>query len=159
MSTPGQPDQSTKKLSRSEAKWTPAVMSAGFTIMPNVFFERSQALGLEPLDICIILVISSFWWDAVNKPRPSKKTIADMLGVNPRTIQRRIAALEHAGFIKREQRRTYRAGSKENLYHFEGLIAAATPYALELVRMRAIERAAKAARARRKGPAQLHVVK
>ena len=51
-------------------------------------------------------------------------------------------------------------GSNTNIYHLDGLIAAATPFAAEEIERRAIERAAKIARARRKGPAKkLHVVK
>src|SRR4029434_2163636 len=145
--------------SRNDAKWTPALMRAGWTVIPNIIFERQQALGLDPLDINIVLHIASYWWDAANKPHPSKTTIANAIGVDPRTVQRHIAALERGNLIRREQRRTSPTGSKTNVYHLDGLIAAATPYAYEKLADIAIARAARAARARKKGPAKLVVVK
>jgi hypothetical protein len=145
--------------SRNEVKWTPALMRAGWTVIPNIIFERQQALGLDALDINILLHIASYWWDANNKPHPSKVTIAEAIGVDPRTVQRRIAALEAGKLIRREERRTSPAGSKTNVYHLDGLIAAATPYAHEKLQDIAIAKAARAARARKKGPAKLIVVK
>jgi len=157
MSTAGQ--ASPPKQSRNDLKWTHALMRAGFTCIPNIIFERQQALGLDALDINILLHIISFWWEVNNKPHPSKTTIANAIGVDPRTVQRRIAALESGGLIRREQRRESPTGSKTNIYHLDGLIAAATPYAHEKMQDIQVERAAKAARAKRKGPAKLIVVK
>jgi hypothetical protein len=53
------------------------------------------------------------------------------MGVTPRSVQRRITALQEAGFIRREERRVRGKGSRTNLYHFDGLISAAQPYAKE----------------------------
>lgn len=39
--------------------------------------------------------------------------------------------MEKAGFIRRQQRRLPGKGSKTNIYHFDGLIAEALPYAKE----------------------------
>ncbi len=154
----GQPN-STRHPNRNELKWTPALMRAGWTVIPNIIFERQQALGLDALDINILLHIASYWWEPDSKPHPSKTTIANAIGVDPRTVQRHIAALERGGLIRREQRRISRTGSKTNIYHLDGLIAAATPYAHEKLQDIAIQRAARASRAKRKGPAKLIVVK
>src|SRR5262245_14645826 len=128
MAATGQPNPP-RHPSRNEAKWTAALMRAGWTVIPNIIFERQQALGLGPIDINILLHIVSYWWEPHNKPHPSKTAIASAIGVDPRTVQRHIAALERGGLIRREQRRTSRTGSKTNIYHLDGLIAAATPYA------------------------------
>ena len=53
------------------------------------------------------------------------------VGVKPRTIQKHIKAMEASGFITRHERRQTGQGSKTNLYSFEGLIKAVTPYAQE----------------------------
>jgi len=53
------------------------------------------------------------------------------MGITPRTVQRRIAAMERDGLIRREERRISKQGSKTNLYHFDGLIEAAKNFALE----------------------------
>jgi len=117
----------------NEEKWTKPLMEAGWLAFPSIILEKQQALGLTPLDINIILYLATYWWTAENKPRPSKKTIALALSVTPRTVQRRIAAMENVGFIRREERRISKQGSKPNLYHFDGLIKEATPFALEKI--------------------------
>jgi hypothetical protein len=112
-------------------KWGAAVASAGWTAMPNVIIKRQKALGLTPLDANIILQLLTYWWEHENLPRPSKATIAAAIGVDPRTVQRRIASMENAKFIKRVPRTSSTKGSNPNLYDFSGLIAAAQPFALE----------------------------
>jgi hypothetical protein len=42
------------ELRVNEKKWTPTLMKAGWTVLPNVIFERQQALGLDALDINIL---------------------------------------------------------------------------------------------------------
>ena len=82
----------------------------------------------------IVLHLSHYWWQHDNAPHPSVATIAKAIQVTPRTIQKRIAALEKLGFITREERRYTKNGSVTNRYHFDGLIEAAKPYAAEKVR-------------------------
>ena len=112
-------------------KWSKELMAVGWTVIPNIIFERQQALGLDPLDINILLHLASYWWTPEGKPHPSKRTIAAAIGVDPRTVQRRIASLEAAHLIRREERREPGKGSKSNIYHLEGLIEASKPYAIE----------------------------
>lgn len=159
MAAPVLKQSDAKQLRVNEKKWTPALMKAGWTVLPNVIFERQQALGLSPLDINIILHIASYWWTESGKPHPSKVTIAKAIGIKPRSVQRRIAALEAAGLIRREERRISRSGSKTNIYHLDGLIKEAKPYALEKVQEREAKAAERDARAHRKGKPHLRVVK
>jgi len=42
------------KLSKLEAKWSEPLIEAGYTVVPNVIFQRQRALGLSPLDINIL---------------------------------------------------------------------------------------------------------
>jgi predicted transcriptional regulator len=148
-----------EKLHVNEKKWTPTLMKAGFTVFPNIIFERQQALGLDPLDINILLHIASYWWSEGSKARPSKVTIAKAIGVEPRSVQRRIAALERDGLIRREERRISKNGSKPNIYHLDGLIKAATPYAQEKLEEMKEKAALRDARAKRKGKPKLTLVK
>lgn len=107
-------------------------MDAGWTALPSVIIENQKQLGLNPLDLNIIVYLASKWWTAEGKPYPSKGTMAKAMDVHPRTIQKHIAALEGAGYIRREERRT-ELGSKTNVYHLDGLIKAAKPFAQEKV--------------------------
>lgn len=78
--------------------------------------------------------------------------------MHPRTVQKRIAAMESAKFIKRIERRTSLNGSDTNLYDFSGLIAAAQPFALEELQEIEQRKKDKAAKLARKRP-KLAVVK
>jgi DNA-binding Lrp family transcriptional regulator len=150
---------SSENLRVNEKKWSKVLMDAGWTAIPSVIIERQQALGLDSLDINILLYLTTYWWTEDNKPRPSKKTIATAVGVDSRTVQRRIAAMEKDGLIRREEHRINGKGSRPNTYHFDGLITAAKPYAIEKkqdMERRKLEREKSAAR---KGRAKLHIVK
>jgi DNA-binding Lrp family transcriptional regulator len=107
----------------------------------------------------ILLHLSVYRWTADNKPHPAKKTIAEAVGVEPRTVQRRIAALQAAKLIRREERRIKGKGSRTNIYHFDGLIEAALPYAREKLAERAERESAKKAAVARKGRPKLRLLK
>lgn len=67
------------------------------------------------------------------------------MSVSERTVQRRIAKMEHDGLIQRIPRRNRHKGSDTNLYCFDGLIKEATPYAKEAIAMRADRKKRRAA--------------
>ena len=142
-----------KAVRVNEKKWGKPLMAAGWTAFPSIILEKQHALGLSALDVNIILYLATYWWEAENKPHPSKKTIAQAIGVTPRTVQRRIADLEKAGFLRREYVPDELKGNKPNNYHFDGLIAEATPFAEEKIEEIEAKRAADTARRRRKRPA------
>ena len=150
--------QAAKELKVNEQKWSKTLMDSGWTAIPSVILERQQALGLDALDVNILLHLATFWWTADNKPHPSKRTIADAIGVQPRSVQRRIAALEAGGLIRREERRISGQGSKSNRYHFDGLIREAQPYAEEKLREKERRAADDRDRVRRKARPKLRVV-
>lgn len=141
--------RSTKEI---EKKWSKPLIDAGWTAIPNVLFERQAAIGLQPLDINIILHLAGYWWKAGNRPYPSKETLAVSIGVTPRTIQRHIAALEGAGFITRIARKSVKGRSLSNEYSLSGLIKAAKPFAEERVVEKKQRKAAALERAKRKRP-------
>jgi DNA-binding transcriptional regulator YhcF (GntR family) len=119
-----------ESLKTNEKKWSKPLMDAGWTALPSVIIENQRQLMLTPLDMNIILYLASKWWKAEGKPFPSKSTMAKAMDVHPRTIQKHVAAMEGAGYITREERRTP-LGSKTNVYHLDGLIKAVMPFAEE----------------------------
>jgi DNA-binding MarR family transcriptional regulator len=121
-------------------------MAAGWNAIPNVIIEKQAALGLDALDMNIIVHLSHYWWRPDNLPHPSVETIAKAIQVTPRTVQKRIKAMQDLGLIKREERRFTKTGSTTNLYSFQGLIDAARPYALE--KLAEIDKATKAKKER-----------
>jgi len=143
----------------NERKWTKELMAGGWTVIPNIIVERQRVLGLDAIDINILMHLACYWWTPDNKPHPAKSTIAGAMHVHPRTVQRRIAEMGKSGFIRREERRVPGKGSNTNVYHFDGLINAAIPYAAEKVQEIAEREAQRKARAARKGKARLRLVK
>ena len=145
--------EQTERLQRNTDKWSNALMEAGWTVLPSIILEKQQALGLDPIDVNILLQLARYWWYSDNPPHPSKATIAACIGVNPSTVRRHIAQMEADGFIERKFRYNKKFGGQEtNTYHFDGLIKAATPHAKELLELREKQRAEEAARRTRKKP-------
>lgn len=142
----------TENLRTNEKKWSKPLMAAGWNVIPNILIEKQEALGLDAIDMNIILHLSHYWWHPDNLPHPSVGTIAKAIGVTPRTIQKRIKALEDLNLVRREERRHTQYGSVTNRYDFTGLIEAATPYAEEKLREIATATDAKRNRLARKKP-------
>jgi DNA-binding Lrp family transcriptional regulator len=140
-------------LRRNEEKWTAPLMDAGWTVLPSIILEKQRALGLDPIDVNILLQLARHWWYNDNLPHPSKTTLAECMGVDPSTVRRRIAQMERSGFIRRVTRYDAKHGGQtSNAYEFEGLITAATPFAVEAINTREERRAEDAARRMRKKP-------
>lgn len=142
--------QKKEGLRRNEEKWTPVLLKAGWSMLPNVILERQQALGLDPVDVNILLHLVRHWWYAAELPFPSKKAIAECTGIHPRTVQRHIAAMERGDLIKRIRRADAKRGQQTNYYDLSGLIKAATPYAQEAIELRKRRREENAERRKRK---------
>lgn len=117
-----------------------------------MILDSQHKLGLDALDLAILMHLAKFWWYRENPPHPSKKRIAECLGVDASTVRRRIARMEKDGFISRQSR--FNSGTRRqetNFYHFDGLITAATPYAEEALQAKEERKAEqKAARTRKK---------
>jgi DNA-binding transcriptional regulator YhcF (GntR family) len=133
METPLAMKEAKENLRINEQKWGKTLMAAGWNVIPNIIIEKQEALGLDAIDMNIIVHLSHYWWQAENLPRPSVATIAKAIGVVPRTVQKRIAALEALGLLTRTERRHTKNGSAPNLYDFKGLIKASEPFAEEKI--------------------------
>ena len=139
-------------LRRNEAKWSKPLIDAGWNAIPSIIIEKQEALGLDAIDMNIIVHLSNYWWQADNLPHPSVETIAKAIGVKPRTVQKRIKALHDLGLLTRTERRQTRHGSDTNLYGFEGLIKHALPYAQEKIAEREKRKQTETERLTRKRP-------
>lgn len=141
-----------ENLKVNEKKWSKTLMQAGWSAIPNVLIEKQAALGLDPIDMNIIVHLAHYWWRPENLPHPSVETIATAIGLKKRAVQTRIKALEAHGLITRVERRHTPHGSMTNLYSFTGLIEHATPYAKEKIAEIEKATAAKKERLARKRP-------
>ena len=122
-------------------------------MIPSTILERQEALGLDPVDMNILLQLARYWWRADNPPHPAIGTIAKCIKKSVSTVQRRIKRMEAAGLITIEHRHDSRHGGQmSSNYHFPGLIKTATGYAREALDEKEANRLKKAARLNRKSP-------
>jgi len=142
-----------------EQKWSPELIEAGWTVLPAALIEHQRALGIDAIDINIILHLANRWWTADNRPMPSKNSIAEAMNIDPSTVRRRIQRLEKAGFIRREERRVSKVGSKTNIYHLDGLIDHLKPFAADMVKVKKERMAEREARFAKRGRPKLALVK
>lgn len=142
-----------ERLRRNEEKWSPALMDAGWTVLPSIILEKQHALGLDAVDVNILLQLARYWWFSDRPPFPSKATIAECMKLDPSTVRKHIARMERDGIIRREYRFNAKKGGQEaNAYHFTGLIKAATPFAKEALQTREQRKSEDAYRRKRKKP-------
>ncbi|HGW3656275.1 TPA: helix-turn-helix domain-containing protein [Pseudomonas aeruginosa] len=127
---PGIPPVVPKKRS-NEAKWGAPIVKAGWTCIPNILIRRQRTLGLDSLDLNILLHLLSYWWEDENHPHPSKETLAQAMNVSASTIQRRIRAMEAGKLLKRIERRRAGDRSETNLYDLTPLRELLEPQALQ----------------------------
>jgi DNA-binding MarR family transcriptional regulator len=126
--------ESVRRLRANEEKWGLSLVEAGWTLVPSTLLERQKALGLDPVDLNILLQLARHWWQAGNPPRPAISTIAQCIGKSTSTVQRRVKRLERDGLIEIEHRYHKRHGAQlASNYYFRGLIKAAEPYAEEAI--------------------------
>lgn len=119
------PLRKSKKITsdqQADKKWGRPVMKAGFCIIPSILLRAQQRLGLNPTQLAVLLQLIDFWWFQEKKPYPSKQALSERLGLSPRQIQRYIAELEEAGFVKRIERRAINQGKISNEYDLSGLV-------------------------------------
>lgn len=98
-------------------KWGDVLIDAGYTITPSILIEHFvRVTGRDSTDLHIIEFLNMHWWDADNKPRPSKEAIARAVGIHPNTVRRRIKKMEEDNLITRSAR--YTPGRKNNPNHY-----------------------------------------
>ena len=127
----------------SVKKWGRDVIEAGFTVVPSVILQRQATLGLTSPELNVLLQLLDHWWSASSFPYPSRKAIAERMGVSPQTVQRHITKLARCGFIEIERRKRSDGGYTSSVYRFEGLKTALQPLAVEGVKERQAREEAK----------------
>ena len=142
-----------ESASNLNRKWSRTLIKAGWTAIPSIVLEKQDALGLDAVDVNILMHRIRHWWYRDNLPYPAKKTIAKCMGVNVSTIRRHVARMQAANFIARIKRTDPATGRQEsNHYDLQGLIGSVLPFAREAVQQRQRHRAEAAERLRRKRP-------
>ncbi len=111
-----------KKMSSTEKIWGKAVYGHGYAGIPSILIQAQRRLGINPMQMNIIIQLLDYWFEPSRKPFPMKQDLAKRIGVTEKTIQNNIRALEKAGLIQRQMRKTAAGDWNSNIYHLDGLI-------------------------------------
>ena len=145
-----------RSLKVSEQKWGRKNIEAGFTVLPSILITRQAAIGLDAIDLNILLHIVVRWWDAKSHAFPSKKLIAEALGIDVSTVRRRIARMETEGLLQRKEHFVERSQTS-NRYDLTKLVAALEPFADEELTERRAKAEKRVQKRTRKRPATSEV--
>lgn len=96
-------DGSSQQLGVIQKKWGEA-LDAGFQVVPNVLIWSQNGLGLDALDVVILLNLTAHWWTQEARPFISPARIAKRMKVTTRTVERHLKKLEERNFIGRDPR-------------------------------------------------------
>lgn len=114
---------SARNLSSTEKIWGKAVYSHGYAGIPSMLIQAQRRLGINPMQMNIIIQLLDYWREPSRKPFPTKRELAQRMDVTEKTIQNNIRKLERAGLLLREQRKTAAGDWNSNIYHLDGLVA------------------------------------
>ncbi len=117
------PKEASKKASSTERIWGKAVYKHGYAGIPSILIQAQQRLGINSMQMNIIVQLLDYFYEPSRKPFPTKRELATRIGVTEKTIQINIRALEKAELIQREMRKTAAGDWNSNIYHLDGLIA------------------------------------
>jgi hypothetical protein len=137
-----------------ERKWSQAVVDLGYLALPLVMirYQHRIMLGtgkrkLDALNFNIIVQLLSYWWQPESVARPAKTTIAEAIGRDVRTVQRRIKQMQSAPMGITPLIKCVKRKSGPYIYLFDGLIEQLVPLAGEMARDNAAKQVVKAQRA------------
>lgn len=118
----GKRDDPKRSTSSVEKIWGKDITRHGYVGVPSILIRAQRRLGLNSTQLNIIVQLLEYWRDPVRKPFPSKQEIADRVGLGPKAIQVNMRALEQAGLLRREIRKTQSGDYNSNIYHLDGLV-------------------------------------
>lgn len=129
---PGKKPQQEEKVLNQ--KWGEDTMQANYTVVPSALLKGQARLRINATELALLIHLMDHWWQADKMPWPSKKTLAERLGVGPKTIQRAMAHLEQEELIKRVPRFNKTGGRSSNEYDLSPLVQRLKPIASDLVK-------------------------
>jgi hypothetical protein len=99
-------------------RWAPDLQRHGHTQISNFFLRHYHRLGITHGEAMFIVHLMQYKWDR-QAPYPSYATIAERMGVKPKSVQRFAASLQQRGLLWREY-----AEGQTNTFHLDKLMAA-----------------------------------
>jgi len=113
-------------------KWGKGTVALGYTVVPSALLRGQARLGIGPNELAVLLHLMDHWWRPVEMPWPSKKTIAERLGVSTKTVQRALVTLEEAQLLRRNERYHKTGGRTSNEYDLRPLVERLKPIVADM---------------------------
>jgi len=101
------------------------LLSAGYTILPNVLLRHYAAVDLTEAELVLVLQLWTYWWDE-RAPFPSVATLAAHMGRTPRQIQQHVERLRGKGLLRVVPRFGANGKQLTNAYDLTPLLARLT---------------------------------
>jgi hypothetical protein len=102
-------------------KWGGA-LEGGFQLIPNVLIRAQKQLGLEAVDLVVLLNLNLHWWTPAELPHPRPTIIANRMGLSKRTVERSLQRLAKLGYIERLPPIKRKDGAMVRPYRLTGLV-------------------------------------
>lgn len=113
-------------------KWTEQTIKHGYAVVPNVLLIAQARLGINTTEFAVLIHLLMFWYGEGSMPHPSRKTIAERLNLDKRTVQRATARLEEEKLIKKTARYMQLGGRTTNTYDLSPLVEKLRQISVEL---------------------------
>lgn len=102
-------------------KWRSS-LDTGWTVIPSALIRGLPRLHIGAGELAVLISLIDYWWAPDDPPWPSKKALAERLGVSQKTIQRHLAVLKQEGLILSEARHRTGGGQTSNRYNLTPLV-------------------------------------
>lgn len=112
------PRESEKTL---RIKWRTS-LDMGWTVIPSALLKGLPRLHIGATDLATLICLIDYWWAPESQPWPSKRALAERLGVSQKTIQRSLKRLQDEKLIVSEARRSSLGGQTSNRYDLTPLV-------------------------------------
>lgn len=113
------PPRESEKVLR--IKWRTS-LDMGWTVIPSALLRGLPRLHINATDLAILISLIDFWWAPESAPWPSKRVLAERLGVSQKTVQRSLKRLQDEKLIISEPRRAATGGQTSNRYDLTPLV-------------------------------------
>ncbi len=117
------------------AKWGDA-LAMGFAVVPGALIRGQNKLGLDLVDLAVLLNIIIHWWTPGEWPYPQPRVIANRIGVSIRTVERHLESLERRGLLVRHPAEKSPDGLARRRIELTGLVSKLEGFARAGIAMR-----------------------
>jgi len=116
------PNKRKSSGSSTEIIWSKKVCGHGYAAIPSILIKAQKRLLIRPTEMNILIQLLDYWIDPTRPPFPTKRQLAERMGITEKTLQNNMNSLERKELVKRQRRKTAAGDWNSNIYHLDGLV-------------------------------------